>query len=221
MSSTVSGTSSTSSLYQQLSGSASTQSTTDAAADRFLKLLVAQMQNQDPLNPMDNAQMTTQMAQINTVSGIEKVNESVQSLGSQFVQMQALQGAALVGRNALVEGNSVKLGSDGSGTVNFELAGPADAVKVEVLSPAGRVLDTINLGAETSGRQALKWTPPAGVDASGALTFRVSAVSGSNQVGVTTLSNETVRAVTTSGSTLNLELQNGSTVAYGKVRAIS
>ena len=44
------------------------------AQDRFLKLLVAQMQNQDPLNPMDNAQVTSQMAQINTVSGIEKLN---------------------------------------------------------------------------------------------------------------------------------------------------
>ena len=49
--------------------------TTNAGSeDRFLKLLVAQMQNQDPLNPMDNAQVTSQMAQINTVSGIEKLN---------------------------------------------------------------------------------------------------------------------------------------------------
>ncbi|MEO7151273.1 MAG: flagellar hook capping FlgD N-terminal domain-containing protein, partial [Burkholderiaceae bacterium] len=50
------------------------------SADRFLKLLVAQMQNQDPLNPMDNAQVTSQMAQINTVNGIEKLNTTVQGL---------------------------------------------------------------------------------------------------------------------------------------------
>ena len=75
----------------------STSGTSDAgSADRFLKLLVAQMQNQDPLNPMDNAQVTSQMAQINTVNGIEKLNTTVQGLSGQFMQMQAMQGAALV-----------------------------------------------------------------------------------------------------------------------------
>src|SRR5215216_1743278 len=72
------------------------------SADRFLKLLVAQMQNQDPLNPMDNAQVTSQMAQINTVNGIEKLNNSVEGLSGHFMQMQALQGAALVGRDVIV-----------------------------------------------------------------------------------------------------------------------
>ena len=74
-------------------------------SDRFLKLLVAQMQNQDPLNPMDNAQVTSQMAQINTVTGIEKLNTTVQGLNGQFVQLQALQGASLVGRDVIVAGN--------------------------------------------------------------------------------------------------------------------
>ena len=88
--------------------------TTAGSADRFLKLLVAQMQNQDPLNPMDNAQVTSQMAQINTVTGIEKLNTTVQGLNSQFVQMQALQGAALVGRDVIVAGNRLAV-ADGVG----------------------------------------------------------------------------------------------------------
>jgi flagellar basal-body rod modification protein FlgD len=69
------------------------------SADRFLTMLVTQLQNQDPLNPMDNAQITSQMAQINAVTGLEKVNASVQALGTQLLQMQAMQGAALVGRD--------------------------------------------------------------------------------------------------------------------------
>ena len=52
-----------------------------ASADRFLTMLVTQLKNQDPLNPMDNAQITSQMAQINTVTGLEKVNESIQEPG--------------------------------------------------------------------------------------------------------------------------------------------
>src|SRR3954466_7581480 len=87
-----------------------------ASSDRFLKLLVAQMQNQDPLNPMDNAQVTSQMAQINTVSGIDKLNTTVQGLQSQFVQMQALQGATLVGHDVVVAGNKLDF-SDGAGGV--------------------------------------------------------------------------------------------------------
>ena len=77
------------------------------AEDRFLKLLVAQMQNQDPLNPMDNAQVTSQMAQINTVTGLQKVNESIQTLGSRLLQSQAMQGASVIGHDVTFEGDSV------------------------------------------------------------------------------------------------------------------
>src|SRR3954470_18478219 len=91
-----------------------TASTSDAKAtsERFLKLLVAQMQNQDPLSPMDNAQVTSQMAQINTVSGIEKLNTTVQGLSSQFIQLQAVQGASLVGRDVIVAGNKLSVDAE-------------------------------------------------------------------------------------------------------------
>ena len=55
------------------------------SSDRFLKLLVTQMQNQDPLNPMDNAQVTTQLAQISTVSGVDKLNTSINQIGRAHV----------------------------------------------------------------------------------------------------------------------------------------
>ena len=97
------------------------------AADRFLKLLVTQMQNQDPLNPMDNAQITSKMAQINTVSGIDKLNTSVQGLSTQFRQMQALQGASLVGRDITLNGNQLSV-QGGVGVGGFELSGTADSV---------------------------------------------------------------------------------------------
>ena len=71
----------------------------DDGTDRFLKLLVTQMRNQDPLNPMDNAQVTSQLAQINTVTGIERLNESIKGMSGQMFQSQALQGASLIGRN--------------------------------------------------------------------------------------------------------------------------
>ena len=111
---------------------AATKKSDPGSEDRFLKLLVAQMQNQDPLNPLDNAQVTSQMAQINTVSGVEKLNKTVTGLTAQFLQMQTLQGAALVGRDVTVAGNRMNIESDvGQGA--FELASDASASKVEVL----------------------------------------------------------------------------------------
>ena len=79
----------TSSASSTSSATASTNSM-DAQQDRFLKLLVAQLNNQDPMNPVDNAQMTSQMAQINTVTGIQQVNETLKSMAAQFTALLIL-----------------------------------------------------------------------------------------------------------------------------------
>ena len=196
-------------------------STTDAAAtsDRFLKLLVAQMQNQDPLSPMDNAQVTSQMAQINTVSGIQQLNTSVLSLSSQFAQMQAVQGAALVGHTVVVPGNAMQI-TNAVGQGGYELTGPADQVKVEVLSPSGQVVDTLNLGAQTSGIHSFDWQAGSATNDS-ALRFRVTATSGSVSSAATTLISDTVNAISTSGNTFSLELANSGTVPYSSVKAFN
>ena len=200
------------------SGAAADAATT---SDRFLRLLVAQMQNQDPLSPMDNAQVTSQMAQINTVSGIEKLNATVAGLSTQFMQLQAVQGASLVGRDVVVAGNRLRVDAQaGVGHGGFELAGAADAVKVEILAPSGAVVQTINLGAESAGVHSFEWPSGAATPGS-ALTFRVSATSGGVAAPVTALMRDRVEAVSSSGTTFNLELENSGTVAYAAVRAFN
>ena len=77
MTTTSSVTGNSTAALTNLTGGSGTVSDATAAQDRFLKLLVAQLNNQDPMNPMDNAQMTSQMAQINTVTGINKLNETI------------------------------------------------------------------------------------------------------------------------------------------------
>ena len=201
-------------------GSTSGTSATDSAAaasDRFLKLLVAQMQNQDPLSPMDNAQVTSQMAQINTVSGIQQLNTTMTALAGQFAQLQALQGVSLVGHDVVVPGNAMKI-ADGVGAGGYELTGPADAIKVEILSPSGQVVDTLNLGAQSSGVHDFTWNAGTATTASG-LTFRVTATSGGTSTKPTTLVQDKVEAVTTSGNTFSLELVDAGTVPYSSVRA--
>ena len=194
---------------------------TTVTADRFLKLLVAQMKNQDPLSPMDNAQVTSQMAQINTVTGIDKLNTTVQGLSSQFMQLQAVQGASLVGRDVIVAGNKLSIDETAAiGQGGFELANAADAVKVEVLSPSGAVVQTLNLGAAGAGVHSFDWPSGAATAASG-LTFRVSATTGGVATTVTPLMRDRVDAVSTTGTTFNLELASSGTVPYSKVKAFN
>jgi flagellar basal-body rod modification protein FlgD len=213
-------TSTTASAAAGTPAASSIASASDAGSqDRFLKLLVTQLQNQDPLSPMDNAELTSQIAQINTVSGIATLNTSVQQLSSQFLQMQSLQGAALVGKNVIVPGNKVDI-ANGVGQGGFELTSAADAVRVEVLSPAGRVLDTLNLGAQSSGMHSFDWASGS-YDNTSNLSFRVTATSGATPLTSTALMRDTVNAVSTSGGALQLELQSAGTVDYGTVRALN
>jgi flagellar basal-body rod modification protein FlgD len=199
--------------------SAGTSSTANAAdtADRFLKLLVTQMQNQDPLNPMDNAQITSQMAQINTVSGISQLNTTLTGFNTQIVQMQALQGASLVGHDITLKGSQLSI-AGGSGTAGFELASAADSVDVQILSPAGSVVDTVKLGAESAGRHAFNW-PAANVADGAPYSFRVVAKAGAADVSTTPLMRDRVQAVTTGPGGLVLQTRNSGDVAYADVKA--
>ena len=217
----VSATSSTSDVNVASSPAASSASDATVTSDRFLKLLVAQMQNQDPLNPMDNAQVTSQMAQINTVTGIDKLNTTVQGLSAQFMQMQAVQGASLGGHDVIVAGNRLAVdAASGIGQGGFELTTPADAIKVEILGPSGAVVQTLNLGAEGAGIHSFDWSAGTAANANG-LTFRVSATRGGVTTAAAPLMRDRVDAVSTAGNVFNLELQNSGTVPYSSVKAFN
>ncbi|MDT7836193.1 flagellar hook assembly protein FlgD [Aquabacterium sp. OR-4] len=186
--------------------------------DRFLKLLTTQLTNQDPLDPMDNAQMTSQMAQISTVSGIESMNASISKLASQFVSMQALQGASLVGHDVMVEGDRLAMdGNQASGL--FELSASADSVKVEVLNSAGTVVKSVSLGAQASGQQDFSFQA-SDLETDGSYRFRITASTAGTSVSATPLMLDKVNAVSTSGGTLNLSLEYGGTVSYDAVKSV-
>ena len=207
-------------FFASLSGrSAATPTANEAgSADRFLKLLVTQLQNQDPMNPMDNAQITSQMAQINTVNGIEKLNVTVEGLNTQFAQLQALSGVSLVGRDITVKGNQLTV-AGGRASGSFELSGTAGAVKVEVLNGAGRVVGSVDMGAQDTGRHDFAWN--AGTVPDGNYTFRVVAAQGATVVPATPLMRDRVEAVRTVGNALTLETASGNLVPWRDVQAFN
>jgi flagellar basal-body rod modification protein FlgD len=151
------------------------------AADRFLTLLVTQLKNQDPLNPLDNAQLTSQLAQINTVTGINKLNDTVASLAASITAGQSLQAVGLVGHTVVVPGNKVELVADKGGTVAFALPATADGVTLTIKDAAGATVRTLKLPAQPAGTNQFTWdgkTDGGATAAEGIYTFEVAATAG-------------------------------------------
>lgn len=201
-----------------ISAPASTKNET-GAADRFLKLLVAQLQNQDPLKPMENAEVTSQMAQIQTVSGIERLNKGIEGMAGSFSALQTMQGAALVGHGVSVEGNTLLFDEDGRTSGGFELASAATKVSVEFLSPAGIVIGKSNLGPRAAGRSDFEWQLPDGREPDEIAGFRVVATAGIDPVTASPLAHERIASVITGGPSLMLQLAGGATVSYAQVKS--
>lgn len=131
--------------------------------DRFLTLLVTQLRNQDPLNPMDNAAVTSQIAQLSTVSGIEQLNNTLLALSGQMDLSQSMQAVSFVGKEVLVPGDKIRLGSteDGQEKVatpfGFELFSNAKTVQVSILDGSGQVVRLIELDQHEAGIHSLVW----------------------------------------------------------------
>lgn len=177
-------------------------------ANRFLTLLVTQMRNQDPLNPMDNAQVTSQLAQISTVDGIERLNESIQKLMSDSSATQLMQAAALVGHGVMVPGNGLKV-YQGSGTAGFELSQPADRVIATVRDANGLVMRNLALGARAAGSHAFQWdgkTDAGQTVVDGAYTVSAEAWRGDSRVSAGTLELGRVTGVVRDGAAVSLEV---------------
>lgn len=123
---------------------------------RFLELLVAQLRNQDPLAPMDNAQVTSQMAQLNTVSGIQNLNKTMEGLGQVIAAGQFSQAVALVDKLVLVKGDGMVL-ADGQAGAQYKADQPYDNVVATIKNAGGAVVREINLGRVAKGMDELVW----------------------------------------------------------------
>ncbi len=211
----------------EISNSVTTTATTQTSAkeseDRFLKLLVTQMQNQDPLNPMDNAEITSQMAQLSTVTELGKLNDAVSAMSASFMAGQSLQAAALVGHGVMIEGNRLEL-NNGSAYGGVDLAQAADKLTVMIKDASGKVIHTADLGPQdAAGSVAFQWDGSmdgGGVAPSGAYTFEVAAELGGNKVDTTALSVGMVGSVSLGAQGATLNVAGFGPIALSQVKQI-
>lgn len=192
------------------------------AQDRFLTLYVTQLRNQDPLNPLDNAQVTTQLAQLNTVKGIEGLNVTLTKLLDMFAGGQAVQAASMIGKGVLVPGDAMQL-QGGIGVGGVELTEAADQVKVAIRDANGLLLKTLALGPQPAGSHVFAWDgkTDAGTDAvDGSYRYDIEATRGGKAISATSLLAATVSSVVRANGGIQLDLGTAGNVAFDDVREI-
>ncbi len=212
-----------SALLSALNGGSATQSGSDIGEveDRFLKLLVTQLRNQDPMNPMENAELTSQLAQMSTVEGINKLNDNMATLLSGYQSSQTLQAAGLIGRQVLVDGDGLVL-NQGQAVGGVELAQPADRLLVDVYKD-NQVVQTLDLKDQPAGLVRFTWD---GKDSSGntlpdgTYRFAVNAQQGGERFDATPLTLDQVASVVLQGGAMQLELLGQQPKGLDQVRQI-
>jgi flagellar basal-body rod modification protein FlgD len=193
----------------------------------FLSLMLAQLKNQDPTSPVDSNTFLTQLAQLSEVQGITQLNTSFSSLSSSLASNQALQASSLLGHQALVNSSTAQLASGAtvSGAVNVPQT--TSSVVLSIANSAGTVVQTVNLGAQSSGLANFSWN---GTQSNGsqapAGTYTLSAAyagATSSSTAATTLVNGTVESVSMGAGTtgLTLNVSGVGSVPYSSVQTIS
>lgn len=203
-----------------------TGTTQSLSQSDFLKLLTTQLTHQDPTNPTDSNAFLTQMAQFSTVSGIQNLLTSFQTLSSSISSNQALQASSLVGQTVSAPGTQGLLSAGGSISGDFTLTSAASDAKVTITDSAnGALVNQLDLGSQAAGDVPFTWN---GTDSTGAAVnpgvynVQVTALIGGTNTAVTSNIQSKVASVSLgSGSSgLQVNLQGLGSVPFSKVTTI-
>jgi flagellar basal-body rod modification protein FlgD len=211
-----------SNLLTAMNGSTVGKSATQEAQDRFMTLLVTQMKNQDPLNPMDNAQVTSQLAQLSTVTGIDKLNATVNAMSASFQVAQNLQTASMIGHGVVAPGNAIAL-ADGKSIYGVELPVAADKLEITIRDSSGLAVRKLNLDGMASGINMMTWdgkTESGSTAANGLYKFEVSASSAAQKLDATALSFGVVSSISSSAQGVKISVANIGSIGMADVRQI-
>ncbi|UCJ14687.1 flagellar hook assembly protein FlgD [Pseudomonas sp. MM211] len=221
--STVDGVSSSSVLDKYQVKQDSTTQNKELGKDQFLNLLVAQLNNQNPLEPQGNGEFIAQLAQFSTVEGVEKLNSSMETILSGYQSSQALQASSLVGRKVIVPVDKAVVDTSESFKASAVLPTSSSNVYVNVYDSAGSVVSRINLGEQQAGNVSFIWD---GKDSSGNVMkpgtyrFEAQATYGNETKGLYTLLPANVDSVTLGGNELMLNLAGIGNVPLSQVQVI-
>ena len=175
-------------------------SSTALGKDDFLTLLLAQLQNQDPLNPADSTEYTAQLAQFSSLEQLSNVNANLEYMQLYQASINNAQAVSFIGKEIIALGDEVRVADGQAQNCRFELSGDASGVVVNIYDGNGKLVKALEQGALNAGRQTVAWD---GTDqngntvADGNYTFEVQAVDAADQdVAAVTYSSGLVEGVT-------------------------
>lgn len=195
----------------------------DLGKNEFLELLVAQLNNQNPLEPQENGEFIGQLAQFSTVEGVEKLNSSMETILSGYQSSQALQASSLVGRKVIVPTEKAVVDTSETFKASLILPTSSSNVYVNIYDEAGSVVNRINMGPQEAGNVSFMWD---GKDAGGETVppgtykFEAQATYNGETKGLYTLLPANVDSVTLGGNELLLNLAGLGSVPLSQVQVI-
>ncbi|WP_078120719.1 flagellar hook assembly protein FlgD [Thiosocius teredinicola] len=201
-----------------------TNDATELGLNTFLKLMVTQLNNQDPFKPMENGDFLGQIAQFGSVTGLEQLNQNFESLAASITSGQALQAGSLVGREVLAPVDSGYLSTGSTVRGQVELAQSSPEVTLRVTDSVGQLVREMPLGSAPSGALEFNWDglTDAGTYANpGIYHFSVQAMQNGEPVNLETKLFAKVDSVNLSGSNgLTLNLDGLGPIAFNNVQQI-
>lgn len=193
--------------------------------EQFLKLMVTQIQNQDPFKPMENGDFLAQIAQFGTVSGIQDLQNSFSSLSNSLVSNQALQASSLVGRSIVVETQNFRHtpGNNLNGLVGLHTA--TDSLSVDIMDNSNQVVRSIKLGSNSAGVVNFIWdgkNEKGQIMPAGEYKMLAKANVGGSTIAMQTLVSEKVDSVTlgTGQQGLLVNTTSNNTYSFSNVKQV-
>jgi flagellar basal-body rod modification protein FlgD len=192
--------------------------------EEFLKLMLAQLKNQDPMKPMENGEFLGQMAQFGTVSGIQDLQKTMTGMAGALTSNQALMASSLVGRAVLVPGDKVPYAAGVPVMAAAELPQAVSEVRVSIADSSGQVVRQMALGPQAAGTTKFSWdglTDAGAAAAAGTYTVRADAMLNGKATALATSVVARVDSVSLGGTQgVQLNLWDGTTVPLANVKEI-
>jgi flagellar basal-body rod modification protein FlgD len=213
-------------LQLQTSASKTKKDASSLDQNDFMKLMLQQLKSQDPLNPADNTEFISQMAQLTSVSGISEMNENLAGLTKSLYSAQLLDASSLIGKDVLLETEFAALPSGGGVQGQVNLATSTTALDIEIIAPTGEVIGKVPLGPQRAGTVPFEWNgvglngermPP------GTYQIRANYLNGNTLEAVATEVRSEVMSVSVpaGGGTPQVQVQGVGTVSMSQILEIS
>jgi len=198
--------------------SATSKAKNTLGKDAFMQMLIAQLQNQDPLNPMDGTQFVAQLAQFSSLEQLQNLNDVMGALPTSLGNATNAQMANLIGNQATAKGNAIAV-SGSSAKISYNLPSDIQSGTIKIYNSSGTLVDTVKIGSQKTGMQSVTWN--SSKQTAGNYTYEISATDSKGAaVTVDKMVSGTITGVSFKDGTAYLTI-NGQDVAFSNVVSIN